>query len=70
MIESAASCREEARRVRAEAAETSSPVVKEHLEGIAGSYEVLARFLDVLDAAAVSAATSSAAAKSKPDMPG
>ena len=47
MLETAASCRKEAERVRAEAvAETSSLLVRQHLEGIAANYEMLARLLD------------------------
>ena len=51
MLETAASCRKEAERVRAEAAtETSSLLLRRHLEGIAASYEMLARLLDEVEA--------------------
>jgi hypothetical protein len=47
-----ASCREEARLVRAQAEEIRYPEVRARLQEIAESYEYLARYLELLDDAA------------------
>jgi len=69
MTDTATSCRKEALLVRAQAAETLSPVVKQRLEGIASSYDVLAHFLDVIDTNDAASAASSAAEDPSPSIP-
>ena len=69
MTDTAASCREEAHFVRAQATKTSSLVVKQHLEEIAGSYDVLARFLELVDQPDASVSASAAGSVSAAAVP-
>jgi hypothetical protein len=64
MLDTPAACREEAQRVRAEALEAPSAVIKERLLQIAENYEQLARFFEALEQADATAATSSLPATS------